>query len=194
MSETTQPAPDKKELPKWDRSPEGVHNAVGRIGKKLAERAAKLSHIGSPEANTGQLWYDTSNQKAVRGMVASHSTVVTHEDLHDAYLGRELETTSGGNSLRQWVQSNRGAGKYEDVDIKTNPSKVSARKSGAYPKIEGLDPSLNLTEVTTPAAVGLVAAHLLNGVRGDIAEAEIHEEKKNAQTIIDAINNPEFKK
>lgn len=185
MSEIVQPASDKPELPKWDRSAKGVYNAVGRIADKLYTRADRVSGVQTDkgslvERNDRILPYDGWHRKSVQVELSAKPVRSSHE------TEKVWMSKSTGNShipdhyLLKFSRYDRGGSSGDELMVK-----VTSDTAEAGFGINNKGPS-----ITSSVTVGRVAANILGQIRGGIAEAEL----SVGQQMIDFVNGKKIKK
>lgn len=162
MSEIPHTQPHEAELPKWDRSAEGVHRAVGRIADMLYDRGQRITKGGYGIIYNG--YNDTESQAL--SITEKNDGVAYNEDL----------TSDDINTARQnIIEIERRSNGVNDNQLRvtTTPSGVEALfHKGGLESNKDKERGASVI-ITNPAAVGQIAANSLNKIRANVAQAEI---------------------
>jgi|GEM_PF-2120660 len=184
MSETVQPAPDKKELPKWDRSAEGVHRAVGRIAGMLSERVARVAD----GKNRNGLWHsdlsgdDGYHYNSVEtNLPDSESSYKSNSDI--GFENIAAKSITGADDKNELFMSRVKEGEGDSSRLKVVTTKDHAKAT--FDDYRNNTGKPNHSEIINSAMVGDIAANVLNKARGRVAQAEL-DAKDN---MIDFVNN-----
>ncbi len=196
MTETLPNASDKKELPKWDRSAQGINNTIGRIADMLYNRVEKVGNseneLSYKPYIEGSDWdsRDVVMRTLLPGEATNHTTSATphievHTEGHLPDLGHRLvfkkhNSIKGSGSTELTVQTYQ-----DDEDINSGGAEARLHDNGLILGDTSYEAQTPHSKIFNPVMVGEVAANILEKARGRVADAELDAKK---ESMIDFVN------